>query len=166
MMLVTELLHESLHDALAAGRMKWYDGGANVALHIASALQYLEAHNIVHLDVKCVLSSPLHFPPLLIMGAGFRVWGFSLCPCACDISAAGLPGTRHILSSTCGKGALWVAWRVRQAGYCIPGKAFASASAYATRYMTQGRTLQRAVWAASGNVATTCRMDGTFCMHA
>ena len=58
MMLVTELLHESLHDALAAGRMKWYDGGANVAIHIASALQYLEAHNIVHLDVKCVLRSP------------------------------------------------------------------------------------------------------------
>ena len=28
MMLVTELLHESLHDALAAGRMTWYDGYA------------------------------------------------------------------------------------------------------------------------------------------
>ena len=42
--------------------------GANVAIHIASALQYLESHNIVHLDVKCApdpfclslsLSSPL-----------------------------------------------------------------------------------------------------------
>ena len=26
--------------------------GANVAIHIASALQYLQSHNIVHLDVK------------------------------------------------------------------------------------------------------------------
>ncbi|KAK9791816.1 hypothetical protein WJX73_007539 [Symbiochloris irregularis] len=52
MMLVTELLQESLFDALAHERFTWKRGGNYVAYDVAGALEYLHSHGTFHLDVK------------------------------------------------------------------------------------------------------------------
>ena len=52
MMLVTELLQESLFDALAHERFTWKKGGNFVAYDVAGALEYLHSHNTYHLDVR------------------------------------------------------------------------------------------------------------------
>ena len=52
-MLVTELLEGgSLHDRLGEPELRWYRGGARVALDVARALAFLHRQSIAHLDVK------------------------------------------------------------------------------------------------------------------
>ncbi|PSC74756.1 serine threonine-kinase isoform B [Micractinium conductrix] len=53
LMLVTELLEGgSLHDRLGEPELRWYRGGARVALDVARALAFLHRQSIAHLDVK------------------------------------------------------------------------------------------------------------------
>lgn len=56
LMLVTELLSCDLHTALGdphqRARLKWYQGGRNVVLHMARGLHYLHGKGIIHFDVK------------------------------------------------------------------------------------------------------------------
>ncbi|KAK9812276.1 hypothetical protein WJX73_009659 [Symbiochloris irregularis] len=56
LMLVTELLSCDLHTALGdpsrRPRLRWYQGGRTVILHMARGLHYLHSKGIIHFDVK------------------------------------------------------------------------------------------------------------------
>ena len=55
-MLVTELLSCDLHTALGdpskRPRLRWYQGGRTVILHMARGLHYLHSKGCIHFDVK------------------------------------------------------------------------------------------------------------------
>lgn len=51
--LVTELMPAGdLWSALREGRVSWYHGGREIALHVAAGLHYLHSKRVIHLDLK------------------------------------------------------------------------------------------------------------------
>eukprot|EP00884_Botryococcus_braunii_P017069 jgi/Botrbrau1/4045/Bobra.152_3s0006.1 len=53
MLVVMELMDQgTLFQAIADGRVSWYNRGRKIALDVAMGLAFLHSHNIVHLDIK------------------------------------------------------------------------------------------------------------------